>query len=93
MSEERFLPEYRDLLRRNIFDKVRAAVCYPSRIGIDTPIRPQDEISDIVRQRKGFERSLASRDVKPADYLRYIEYETRLEKLRKLRASRISASF
>ncbi|ORY76857.1 U3 small nucleolar RNA-associated protein 6-domain-containing protein [Leucosporidium creatinivorum] len=52
----------------------------------------KDEISDIVTKRRGFELALASRDVKPADYLRYIEYEGRLEKLRKTRAGRIQAT-
>ncbi|GAA5860752.1 hypothetical protein JCM3774_006274 [Rhodotorula dairenensis] len=49
-----------------------------------------DEISDIVAKRRSFEMSLAQgRGTKPTDYLRYIEYERRLEKLRKARAARI----
>ncbi|SCV73900.1 BQ2448_6330 [Microbotryum intermedium] len=68
LSLERFLPELRDLERKEIFSK--------------------DEISEIVSQRRRFETALASRAVKPIDYLRYIDYETKLEKLRKKRASR-----
>ncbi|KAG0653551.1 U3 snoRNP protein [Rhodotorula mucilaginosa] len=50
----------------------------------------KDEISDIVAKRRSFEMSLAQgRGTKPTDYLRYIEYERRLEKLRKARAARI----
>lgn len=53
----------------------------------------QDEISDIVAKRRSFELSLAQgRGTKPTDYLRYIEYERRLEKLRKARAARIRES-
>ncbi|SDA01450.1 BZ3500_MvSof-1268-A1-R1_Chr10-1g02678 [Microbotryum saponariae] len=48
----------------------------------------KDEITEIVSQRRRFETALASRAVKPIDYLRYIDYETKLEKLRKKRASR-----
>ncbi|KDE05313.1 hypothetical protein MVLG_04344 [Microbotryum lychnidis-dioicae p1A1 Lamole] len=68
LSLERFLPELRDLERKEIFSK--------------------DEITEIVSQRRRFETALASRAVKPIDYLRYIDYETKLEKLRKKRASR-----
>ena len=49
----------------------------------------QDEISDIVVKRRAFEVAASKRDVKPVDYLRYIEYEVRLEKLRKVRAKRL----
>lgn len=49
----------------------------------------QDEISDIVAQRRSHEVALSKRDVKPVDYLRYIEYEKKLERLRKSRASRL----
>ncbi|GAA6037368.1 hypothetical protein JCM8097_008533 [Rhodosporidiobolus ruineniae] len=53
----------------------------------------KDEISDIVTKRRGFEMALAQgRGTKPLDYLRYIEYERRLEKLRKARAARLSAT-
>lgn len=53
----------------------------------------QDEISDIVAKRRGFELSLAQgRGTKPTDYLRYIDYERKLDKLRKARAARIGAS-
>ena len=34
----------------------------------------------------------SKREVKPIDFLRYIEYETKLEKLRKVRAGRVSSS-
>ncbi|GAA5918748.1 hypothetical protein JCM6882_007721 [Rhodosporidiobolus microsporus] len=50
----------------------------------------KDEISGIVSKRRGFEMALAQgRGTKPVDYLRYIEYERRLEKLRKARAARL----
>ncbi|KAM0751123.1 hypothetical protein T439DRAFT_288471, partial [Meredithblackwellia eburnea MCA 4105] len=49
----------------------------------------KEEISDIVAKRRSHELSLAKRDVRPADYLRYIEYESKLEKLRKIRANRM----
>ncbi|BGP18225.1 hypothetical protein JCM10213_007854 [Rhodosporidiobolus nylandii] len=53
----------------------------------------KDEISDIVQKRRGFEMALAQgRGTKPADYLRYIEYERRLEKLRKARAARLETA-
>ncbi|GAA5825398.1 hypothetical protein JCM11251_006966 [Rhodosporidiobolus azoricus] len=50
----------------------------------------KDEISGIVGKRRGYEMALAQgRGTKPLDYLRYIEYERRLEKLRKARAARL----
>ncbi|GAA5922923.1 hypothetical protein JCM1841_004474 [Sporobolomyces salmonicolor] len=50
----------------------------------------KDEIADIVAKRRGYETSLvAARATKPLDYLRYIEYEQRLEKLRKARVTRL----
>ncbi|KAL8287363.1 hypothetical protein RQP46_003815 [Phenoliferia psychrophenolica] len=72
LSLERFLPELRDLERKNIFSK--------------------DEISDIVTKRRAHEVAVSKREVKPIDYLRYIEYEGRLEKLRKVRAGRIKVA-
>ncbi|GAA5878944.1 hypothetical protein JCM8547_003254 [Rhodosporidiobolus lusitaniae] len=51
----------------------------------------KNEISDIVSKRRGFEMGLAQgRGTKPLDYLRYIEYERRLEKLRRARLARIT---
>ncbi|GAA5913858.1 snoRNA-binding rRNA-processing protein UTP6 [Sporobolomyces salmoneus] len=48
------------------------------------------EINDIVAKRRGFEISLANgRSTKPLDYLRYIDYETKLEKLRRARVIRL----
>ncbi|GAA5956217.1 hypothetical protein JCM3765_005493 [Sporobolomyces pararoseus] len=48
------------------------------------------EINDIVAKRRGYEISLANgRNTKPVDYLRYIEYETKLEKLRRARVIRL----
>ncbi|BGP33859.1 U3 snoRNP protein [Rhodotorula toruloides] len=56
----------------------------------DKGIFNKDEIHDIVAKRRAFEMGLAQgRGTKPADYLRYIEYERRLEKLRKARAARL----
>ncbi|GAA5993052.1 hypothetical protein JCM11641_006645 [Rhodosporidiobolus odoratus] len=56
-----------------------------------TNLFTKDEISGIVGKRRGFEMALAQgRGTKPLDYLRYIEYERRLEKLRKARAGRIN---
>ncbi|BGP50137.1 U3 snoRNP protein [Rhodotorula kratochvilovae] len=53
----------------------------------------KDEISDIVAKRRGFELSLAQgRGTKPSDYLRYIDYERKLERLRKARAARIATA-
>ncbi|BGP50153.1 U3 snoRNP protein [Rhodotorula kratochvilovae] len=53
----------------------------------------RDEISDIVAKRRGFELSLAQgRGTKPSDYLRYIDYERKLERLRKARAARIATA-
>ncbi|KAM0790144.1 hypothetical protein ACM66B_005466 [Microbotryomycetes sp. NB124-2] len=49
----------------------------------------KDEIHDIVTKRREFERALATRDVKPLDFVRYIDYEQKLEKLRRKRAARI----
>ncbi|KAK4046400.1 U3 snoRNP protein [Microbotryomycetes sp. JL221] len=69
LALERFLPELRDLERKNVFTK--------------------DEIQDIVARRRTHERSLATRDVKPLDFVRYIDYESKLEKLRRKRVARI----
>ncbi|GAA6056822.1 hypothetical protein JCM3770_003586 [Rhodotorula araucariae] len=53
----------------------------------------RDEISDIVAKRRGFELSLAQgRGTKPSDYLRYIDYERKLERLRRARAARIASA-
>ncbi|KPV71623.1 uncharacterized protein RHOBADRAFT_56467, partial [Rhodotorula graminis WP1] len=53
----------------------------------------RDEISDIVAKRRGFELSLAQgRGTKPTDFLRYIDYERKLDKLRKARAARIASA-
>ncbi|GAA5914415.1 hypothetical protein JCM8208_002845 [Rhodotorula glutinis] len=53
----------------------------------------RDEISDIVAKRRGFELSLAQgRGTKPTDYLRYIDYERKLDKLRKARAARLASA-
>ncbi|GAA6064477.1 hypothetical protein JCM10212_000357 [Sporobolomyces blumeae] len=48
------------------------------------------EINDIVAKRRSFEVSLANgRQTKPIDYLRYIDYEENLEKLRRARVIRM----
>lgn len=67
----------------------------PRSLGPETDLGAilQDEIADIVAKRRGYETSLvAARATKPLDYLRYIEYEQRLEKLRKARVTRLRAS-
>ncbi|GAA6019799.1 hypothetical protein JCM11491_000273 [Sporobolomyces phaffii] len=48
------------------------------------------EINDVVAKRRGFEIALSNgRNTKPLDYLRYIDYESKLEKLRKARVIRL----
>jgi U3 small nucleolar RNA-associated protein 6 len=48
------------------------------------------EVKQIYKTRSDFERRLVARIARKEDYLRYIEYETRLEKLRSVRWDRIS---
>jgi U3 small nucleolar RNA-associated protein 6 len=48
------------------------------------------EVKQIYKTRSDYERRLVARIAKKDDYLRYIEYETRLEKLRSVRWERIS---
>ncbi|ONH64868.1 U3 small nucleolar RNA-associated protein 6 [Cyberlindnera fabianii] len=47
------------------------------------------ELEDL--QKKDFEHRLASRGSKTRDYLKYVDYETNLERLRKKRYSRLSS--
>ena len=93
LALERFLPELRDLQRKKIFSEVRfrllSAFFYNFSISF---LSPQEEISEIVTKRRAFEVACSKRDVKPVDFLRYLEYEVRLEKLRKLRAKRTRQS-
>lgn len=51
----------------------------------------QTEIADVVRRRTQHETALIRRGASPDDVIAYVEYEKRLEKLRSLRARRISA--
>lgn len=45
----------------------------------------------IMRRRTDFEHRINSRGSKPRDYLKYVEFETNLEKLRKKRYNRLSS--
>ena len=47
------------------------------------------EINAIVKQRRRFEYALRSQNVNLDDYLRYIDYEINLEKLRELRVKKL----
>lgn len=49
----------------------------------------QDEIKAIVKKRKHFEYSIHRRAPERIDYLRYIEYEITLDRLRRLRKRRL----
>lgn len=51
----------------------------------------KNEINLIMRKRTDFEHRLASRGSKTRDYLKYVDYETNLERLRKKRYSRLSS--
>lgn len=54
-------------------------------------ITAQLEINEIVKRRTAFETSLIRKGSNERDWLQYIEYEKRLEQLRKIRASKLSA--
>jgi U3 small nucleolar RNA-associated protein 6 len=51
----------------------------------------KQEINLVMRRRTDFEHRLSSRGSKPRDYLKYVEFETNLEKLRSKRYSRLSS--
>jgi U3 small nucleolar RNA-associated protein 6 len=51
------------------------------------------EVKQIFKTRSDFERRLVARIAKKEDFLRYIEYEAKLEKLRSVRWERISEEF
>ena len=48
------------------------------------------EVKQIYKTRSDYERRLVARVAKKDDFLRYIEYETKLEQLRAVRWERIS---
>lgn len=52
----------------------------------------KNEITMIMRRRTDFEHRIQGRGTKPRDFLKYAEFETNLEKLRKKRFSRLSKS-
>lgn len=50
----------------------------------------KNEITMVMRRRTDFEHRITGRGCKPKDFLRYTEFETNLEKLRKKRYNRLS---
>lgn len=50
----------------------------------------QSEISEIVKRRTAYETALIRKGSNANDWLAYIEYEKKLERLRRLRCSRMS---
>jgi hypothetical protein len=50
----------------------------------------QIEINEIVKRRTAFETALIRKGSNEQDWLGYIEYEKRLEQLRRIRASKLS---
>ena len=85
LALEQRLPELRDLELKGILSKVRG------RTAAVEAEQPQTEIADVVRHRTQHETALIRRGAAPDDVIAYVEYEKRLEKLRSLRARRISA--
>lgn len=62
------------------------ALKYLEEQGIFSPL----EIKEIIRRRNGFETALIRRNPRKSDYLKYIEYEGTLDRLRKVRVKRLS---
>jgi len=60
----------------------------PLRDLLDRGIFSQSELRSVVERRRRCEYLLARRQARKSDFLRYIEDETKLERLRKLRAGR-----
>lgn len=54
------------------------------------PFLLQTEISEIVKRRTAFETALIRKGSNERDWLDYIDYEKRLEQLRKLRYNKLS---
>jgi len=52
----------------------------------------QSEIQSIVRHRRQYEYQIRSRNVQPADFMQYIDYEVKLEKLRVVRLKKAELS-
>ncbi|KAK9475431.1 U3 small nucleolar RNA-associated protein 6-domain-containing protein [Dipodascopsis tothii] len=50
----------------------------------------KQEIAAIMKRRTDFEHRIGSRGVKPADFLRYVEYEMNLDSLRRKRIQRMN---
>lgn len=55
-----------------------------------SPCTLQIEINEIVKRRTAFETALIRKGSNEQDWLGYIEYEKRLEQLRRIRASKLS---
>ena len=91
LNLERLLPELRDLERKKIFSKVMYWK-HPSFLEVRADFVGilQSEISEIVKRRTAFENCLIRKGSTERDWLDYIEYEKRLEKLRKIRYNKLS---
>lgn len=93
LNLERLLPELRDLEKKKIFTRVGACIgCGRMEVHSKLTLLSQREIDEIVKRRTAFENSLIRKGSNEQDWLMYIEYEKKLELLRKIRYNKLSGS-
>src|SRR3954454_5830774 len=84
---EQSVPELKGYERKGIFTTVRCGnflLCLPQLNNV------QPEVTSIARKRSDFEHKLNARGSSPSDYIRYAEFETNVDALRRKRVRRLS---